>query len=512
MKSKRHLEQPLRRMSRRYDRLVNSWLTVAAILFLVFAFAVRLLDDYPIYVDGLFSMATAGYFDQAAGIDGVLDRLMLKSQQHVPGYFLLLHVWGKLVNWSPLALKLLSVFFGIISLALMYRLGWRLIGREAGILAAAMLASLSFYNIWYLPIRMYTMFVAAALLLLWLYFRALRSRRATRAVLAPLCLACVLFVYTHIFSLALLCALGAYHVFFVAKTRKWFLISGAFLVAGLAFLPWLRILIEGTAYAAGRAEQAISALSSLDLLWAITSLGINASHLFLLLFALAAARALKRDRTAIALWVILLATMAFYVIVNHELAVIDFPRTRYAVIVFPLMILLMVKGLGAFPLRKPLLIVILIFWLASALLFQRRVGAGQFVRSYNTLPIHLVERHLGKDFLEGDLLTGWSDGLNLYFESVVYSGVADFYFAKHGIEVAIEHTYELGKSDDDAIATMLRGKLEGRERVWLVYELDKSERYETLWQDALHSQFERCRRDDDIQNVSILFYQRSNCG
>ncbi len=511
MKSKHHPEQPLRRMTRCYDRLVHSWLTAAAILFAVFAFAVCLLDDYPIYVDGLFSMATAGYFDQAAGIDGVLDRLMVKSQQHVPGYFLVLHVWGKLVNWSPLALKLLSVFFGITSLALIYRLGRSLIGREAGFLAAVMLASLAFYNIWYLPIRMYTMFVAAALLLLWLYFRALHSRQATRAELAALCLACVLFVYTHIFSLAMLCAIGVHHIFFVAKTRNWFLISGAFLVAGLAFLPWLGILIQGTAYATGRAEQAISALSSLDLLWAITSLGINASHLFLLPFALVAARALKRDRTAIALWVILLVTMAFYILVNYALGVIDYPRTRYAVIVFPLMILLILKGLEALPRKRTLLLGILLFWLASGLLFQRRVGAGQFVRSYNTLPIHLVERHLRDDFLEGDLLTGWSDGLNLYFESVVYSGVADFYFAKHGVDVAIEHTYELGKSDDDSIAAMLRGKLNGHQRVWLVYELDESERYETLWQGALHSQFERCRRDDDIQNVSIALYQRSSC-
>ena len=327
------------------ENLTQRWIVAVVIIYGAFVLAALRLDDYPIYVDGLFSIATAGYFDQAAGLDGVLDRLMVKSQQHVPGYFLVLHVWGKLVDWSPLALKLLSVFFGILSLALIYRLGRSLIGRTAGLLAAAMLASLAFYNVWYLPIRMYTMFVAAALLLLWLYLRALRNQEPTRAELVSLCLACVLFEYTHIFSLAMLCAIGVYHLFFVAKTRGWFLISGAFLVAGLVFLPWLRILIQGTAYATGRAEQAIDALSSIDLIWSITSLGINASNLFLLLIALAAVCALRRDRIAIALWVILLVTVAFYVIVNQLLGVIDFPRTRYAVIVFPLIILLMLKGL-----------------------------------------------------------------------------------------------------------------------------------------------------------------------
>ncbi len=493
------------------ENLTQRWIVAVVIIYGAFVLAALRLDDYPIYVDGLFSIATAGYFDQAAGLDGVLDRLMVKSQQHVPGYFLVLHVWGKLVDWSPLALKLLSVFFGILSLALFYRLGRSLIGRTAGLLAAAMLASLAFYNVWYLPIRMYTMFVAAALLLLWLYLRALRNQEPTRAELVSLCLACVLFEYTHIFSLAMLCAIGVYHLFFVAKTRGWFLISGAFLVAGLVFLPWLRILIQGTAYATGRAEQAIDALSSIDLIWSITSLGINASNLFLLLIALAAVSALRRDRIAIALWLILLVTVAFYVIVNQLLGVIDFPRTRYAVIVFPLIILLMLKGLEVLSRWKLLLLGVLVFWLASGMLFQRRVGAGQFVRSYNTLPIHLIQRHLQDEFLEGDLLTGWSDGLNLYFESVVYGGVADFYFAEHGVEVALEHTYELGKSDNNAIAAMLREQLKSHNRVWLAYELDKTDRYEALWQDALHSQFEDCRVDDDIHNVRIVLYQRSSC-
>lgn len=499
------------------ETLSQRWQAAVAVLFAAFALAALGLDDYPIYVDGLFSIATAGYFDPHSGWQGVLERLTQKSQQHVPGYFLVLHAWGRLVAWSPLALKLLSVFFGLISLALIYRLGSFLMGRAAGLCALLMLAALAFYNVWYLPIRMYTMFVAAALLLLWLYLRSLkgtsrRGARASRAELVALCLASVIFVYTHIFSLALFFGIGLYHVFFVAKTRAWWRISGVFLVAALAFSPWLGILAQGTLYAADRAQQAIKALGSLELLVEITNLGINASSLFLALLALAAMRAWKRDRGALALWLMLLATLAFYVIVNQALAVIDFPRLRYAVIVFPLLILLLVKGLEALPGGALVRLFLLAFWIASGMLFQRRVGAGQFVRSYNTLPIHLVERHLARDFQGGDLLTGWSDGLNLYFESVVYSGLADFYFARHGVEVAIEHTYELGKSADEAIAAGLRDKLRGRGRVWLVYELDQADRYEAIWRDALQeAQYENCRQDSHIKNVSVSLYQKNGC-
>lgn len=503
--------QALPKLESRYDRIMNSWLSAALVIFAAYAAATLLLDDYPIYVDGLFSLATAGYADTHPHPALVLERLVVKSQQHVPGYFLTLYVWGNLLDWAPLAMRLLSIFFGILSLALLYRVGRSFISKEAGLVALIMLAGLAFYNIWYLPIRMYTMFVAAELLLLWLYFRVLRSHRYRWSQLLLLCFACMAFVYTHIFSLATLLGIGVYHLLFVQKTRKWFAIFGAFIVAGVTFLPWMEILIQGIDFATGRAAEAINALSADQLLLNLLNLGINSSAAFLLLFVLAARLAWNRDRFAIALWVIMLTALAFYVTVNALTGVIDFPRSRYAVIVFPLMILLMTKGLMSLARWKLLIVGILLFWLASGLLYQRRVGASQFVRSYNSIPIHLIERQLSAELRVGDLLTGWSDGLSFDFESTVYGGIADYYFAEHGVDVDIEHTYWLQNMEDAEILDVLSGQLEDRERLWLVYETEKWPRYLALWQDMLQSRFKRCRIDNALEGVRIELYQATDC-
>ena len=436
-----------------YRRVVNSWLFAALVVLIAYAAAALQLDDYPIYVDGLFSLATAGYADPHPDARLVLERLAVKSQQHVPGYFLLLQVWGNLLAWEPLAMRVLSLFFGVLSLALIYRLGRCLHSRELGAIALVMFASLTAYNIWYLPIRMYTMFVATELLLLWLYFRAQRVESAGRAKLVLLWMACVAFLYTHIFSLATLLGIGAYHVFCQPRNRHWLRIAGAFLLAGVAFLPWLVILIPGTEFAARRAGEWISAFSADQLLLALFSLGANANFLFALLLLLAARLAWRRDPSAIVLGVILLVSLAFYVVVNAATGLMDFPRTRYAVIVFPLMALLMARGLVTLNHRTILILFALLFWLASALLYHRRVGASQFVRSTDTMPVHLIERQLREEWRAGDLLTGWSSGLSFDFESTVYGGVADYYFGQHGVEVDIEHTdcaFETGRRRDYA--------------------------------------------------------------
>lgn len=495
----------------RYIRIVNSWLSALVVVYLAFAAAALLLDDHPIYVDGLFSLATAGYADANPDPALVLERLVIKSQQHVPGYFLLLFYWGNLLDWAPLAMRLPTLFFGIISLALVYRLGRSFVSSEAGLLALVMLAGLAFYNIWYLPIRMYTMFVAAELLLLWLYFRAIRGQGAHSARLLLLFLASLVFLYTHIFSLATLLGIGLYHLLLVPKDRKWFAITCAFILAGAAFLPWLDILVQGTDFATSRAAEAITALSAAQLLQHLLYLGVNGSVAFLFLFILAAYVAWKRDRFAIALWVITLTALAFYVAVNAVTGVIDLPRSRYAVIIFPLLILLMVKGLMSLARWKLLIVVIMLFWLASGWLYQRRVGAALFVRSYDTIPIHLIERHLRAELRPGDLITGWSGGLSFDFESGVYGGIVDYYFAETQVDVDIEHTYFLQDMDDAEITAAIQEQLGGRERVWLVYETARWPRYLLLWQDALMNGYQRCHIDDSVERVRIERFQLSSC-
>jgi uncharacterized membrane protein len=76
---------------------------------------------------------------------------------HPPGYYLLLHAWLRAAGDSEFAAAFLSLFFGLLLVALAYHLGRRVFGCRAG-LWAALLVALSPYNLWYSQeVRMYTL-------------------------------------------------------------------------------------------------------------------------------------------------------------------------------------------------------------------------------------------------------------------------------------------------------------------------------------------------------------------
>ena len=500
-----------------YNRAVNSWLPPVFVVFVAFAVAVLLIDDFPIQADGLLSIHTAGYTDDYPDLLPVFDRLINKSQQHVPGYFLALFVWGNVTDWSPLLLRVLTVFFGILSLALIYRLGRDFISKEAGFFAIVMLASLTFYNIWYLPIRMYTLFVAAELWLFWVYFRTLHRKQANRRDYALLFLAGLLFVNTHTFSLTILGGLGVYHLLFVKKTRRWYSMTAAALLVVLIILPWFVILVQGAEYYASNPERTYPALSPIEMTVKIFELGLNESLLFMGVLLLSVKQALNRDKMTIAFWVILIVAIGLYAAINTIVMVADPTRFRYFVPLFPLMILLMVKGLELLKRWKFIVLCILLFWVAGGLLYHRRVRPDFYVRSYDTIPIHLIERHLRDKFDDGDLITGWTDGLDFSFASDYYGRIVDFYFdspEKAEVEIAIQHVYQLGQVSDEAVTAIVTDLTQDRKRIWLTYEPDNrhTARLYELYHHVLMSRYERCLIDDAISDVIIEFYQTADCG
>ena len=499
-----------RRFENAWERALSSWQAAALVIFLVFAFAARLLDDFPILPDGLRTLGTAGYFDAAFDLSALFERLMSVSQQHVPGYFLALSAWANLAGWDVLVLRSLTLFFGLLSLALVYRLARDVIAPEAGWIALVMLASLAFYNYWYLPLRMYTMFVAAELLLLWIYLRLARRDSASIRDYAALFLACVFFLSTHIFSLALGAGLAVLHLLGFRKSRHWLLMALSGMAAGGIFLPWMDVALTGSAEIAAGDFGQIQALTPIELVEEVFSLGTNASVLFLLPLALSLRGLWRRERLTISLWLSLIVALGVYILVNHWTRGIDLHRARYFVILFPLIILLIIQGLRQLRRWKLAVALILAFWVASGMLYQRRVGADFYVRSYGTIPVHLIERQLRDALQSGDLISGWTRGLNFDYRTS-YGGVIDFTFADHDVEVAIENNYALRELDDEAIAASLRQRYAGIERVWLVYERDNVQRYRDLFISALDAAHKRCASDDSVANTVIALYQLGGC-
>jgi hypothetical protein len=98
---------------------------------------------------------------------------------HPPGYYILLHYWIQLVGDSEFALAFFSLIFGVLLIALSYRLANRLLGQPTA-LCSAFLIAVSPFHLWYSQeVRMYTLAALLGLLTWWCAWRALCGERGT---------------------------------------------------------------------------------------------------------------------------------------------------------------------------------------------------------------------------------------------------------------------------------------------------------------------------------------------
>lgn len=99
------------------------------------------------------------------------------APDHTPGYFLILNIWGRITSFDVAIARLLTIFAGLITLAITYRLGNDFVGPAAGLIAVAIVASNAFFNHYYAHIRMYPMSTLASGIILWIYLRIMYQCR-----------------------------------------------------------------------------------------------------------------------------------------------------------------------------------------------------------------------------------------------------------------------------------------------------------------------------------------------
>lgn len=220
-----------------HDRTNQTATRVACLLILLLAFALRAyhLDFQSLWSDEGISLARS-----SLALPSLLQAVPV---EHVPGYFVLLHFWLRAAGDSDFALRLLSLWPSVLAVALIYRLGADFGSRPAG-LTAALLASTSFFQIWYAQdARMYSWLLAAGLLSNWLFWRLLAGPQpGSWGVLAAYVLSTAATIYIHYYGFLIPLVQALYAVGWVAVKRDW-RVFGRWALAGLAvfilFLPWL---------------------------------------------------------------------------------------------------------------------------------------------------------------------------------------------------------------------------------------------------------------------------------
>jgi mannosyltransferase len=210
----------------------QGFLYLAAVILLVLtAFAVRALslDTQSLWRDEVDALhfATVPWAEMLSNF--------IRPGWNGPLYYLLLRGWIALTGTSEYATRFFSLVFGVLCVPLVYVLGRRLFGRQAGFFAA-LLVTASPYLTWYSQeVKMYTLLVALTLLAIHGLRRAVESGdwRWWAVPVIATSLAC----YSHILA-ALLVPVQVliYFAWWPQGRRRW---VGALVSLACLTLPYL---------------------------------------------------------------------------------------------------------------------------------------------------------------------------------------------------------------------------------------------------------------------------------
>lgn len=157
-----------------------------------------------------------------------------------PLYYLLVHYWIRLVGATVFSYRFVSVLPGVLTIALVYRLGRDLFTPPIAF-GAALLAAVSPYLIWYAQeARAFALLACLATAYLLAVWRASQRGGVGRWVLAAVLLALTL--YTHFYGVFVLGAALAFVLLVSIQRRhgrRLWMPAAAFAGPVVAYLPWI---------------------------------------------------------------------------------------------------------------------------------------------------------------------------------------------------------------------------------------------------------------------------------
>lgn len=162
---------------------------------------------------------------------------------HPPTYYLVLQAWMGVFGNSEFAVRLLSVFAGVLTVSVSYRLGARLLGVRPGLLAAWWLALSPALVEYSQETRMYALLGLWSVLMVWLALR-LGDQLRSRGRLAVLAYGLIgaTGLYVHYYFAFVLLAVNLWMIGRCWSRRdwqwliRWLLLQGAIAVP---FIPWI---------------------------------------------------------------------------------------------------------------------------------------------------------------------------------------------------------------------------------------------------------------------------------
>src|SRR5258708_26730631 len=196
------------------------------------------------------------WYDETVSIGFITDSATWYriSPEQMPVYYLALRGWTDLVGTSEVTGRALSLFFGLLTLALMYRLTREHLSPSIALITLMLLGSSAFFVRYFREMRPYTLLVLGCVASMYFFLKWLQRRRARDA--AVFVIVSIMAVYTHYFAGLVIAVEGIYFLLavqplsfrpkphFTANRFVWITL-GLFSAIALSIIPHLAFYLSG---------------------------------------------------------------------------------------------------------------------------------------------------------------------------------------------------------------------------------------------------------------------------
>ncbi|MCY4466103.1 MAG: glycosyltransferase family 39 protein [Chloroflexi bacterium] len=455
------------------DHLLGHWVWVAAMILVAAALTIPQIEKYPLSLDAIDSYAFAfGLQEDPYTTSDMLGHLYSEIPDQTALFYILLQFWGKLTGHSIAATRLISLFCGLLSLAMIYRLARDTVSPVAGLFAAVLLLGNAFYAFYYAQARYYTLVVLLTTFILWLYLRLANQHYAPkRRDYLALTLACFALVSTHAFSFLLYIVLSLYHLLAVKKNRRWVELIAAALGGLLLAVPQLAILLSvGVERAQGMHRGASADMSAVLTTWII--IVTNSSPVLLVIVVGGCLIGLRKQLLPGNPFLLLFPLLAISIgVASVATGVVSEGQMRYMLVGTPIVMGFIAAGLYAlYRLRRWLGLLTLLF-LVAGLSFMRTADWEDYIQArtwaYTHPPWHLISRWMQQS---GEKLPAMTFGVShnaLRKYTFVPAHLLTYYFGQYGVEVS--------KLAPEAIADFVAPNAVQQPGYWTLYQSANTE-------------------------------------
>ncbi|MBN2422220.1 glycosyltransferase family 39 protein [Candidatus Woesearchaeota archaeon] len=169
--------------------------------------------------------------------------VFVNSELYPPMYMLTLWVWVRFFGITPIATRLLSTLFSIMTIFVIYLVGKKLFSEKVGLIASVILA-FSNFNIYYAQeTRAYSFLVFLTLVSFYYFILSLEKLSLKNSLLYLF--STLILIYTHVFSLLIIFVQNIYFLLIQYKSlkiiKKWIFIQIQLLIL---YIPWFPILLK----------------------------------------------------------------------------------------------------------------------------------------------------------------------------------------------------------------------------------------------------------------------------